>query len=227
MSDEHDEYLWSGRGSASSDVATIERELRALAWTPRELALPAAPTPIPIARDDRSKPRAARAANDGRAWAPVLAALAAAAAVFAVIVWLRGPSDEPADDVRSRQPSIEPAGRPSPDLKDPFAGDTESPSFPTPSVAPDPKDHVTDAPETAPPRRVSPDLSDPFADSASAPDNTPPAPTKKRTPSPELADPFEGDVQPREPGKLYDPFTGKPADWSNKASPDLKDPFER
>jgi hypothetical protein len=227
---EQDDYLWDAEGAATHDVAALERELRPLAWTPRELAIPIDAAAIPI-RGESPPREPTPAANDSRGWAPLIAGLAAAAAVFAVLMWLRGPDEQPASEPdTSTQPSVQPTGRPtSPDLKDPFANGTpESPAEPAPSL----KDPFSKADgEPRPRRRVSPDLKDPFANSASS-QPAPPAPTGKRTPSPDLVDPFGGDdgkrrSKPAKPGKLHDPFTGNQADPPKQPSPDLQDPFAR
>jgi hypothetical protein len=231
--DEHDDYLWTGEGAVSLEVAALERELRPLAWKPRELAVPAVAELHPV-----TEPRsAAPAANDSRGWTPIIAALAAAAAVFAVIIWLRGPTDDapsPNPDGPTTQPVVQPAGRPSPDLKDPFADDSPAPSFPSPSgVAPNLKDPFAHDPKRPAQNRPSPDLKDPFAGSAQTPSAVPAPHSNGSSQSVDLADPFEsGDGRgtqkpPRNPGKLVDPFTGDAAKPPPQTSPDLKDPFKR
>jgi hypothetical protein len=192
MTEEHDDWLWTGEGPVALELAGIERELRSLAWRPRALVLPATPSPIELRRQSTTERH-----ESSRGWTPLLAGLAAAAAVLALLVWLRDRGEPPAP----ADPAAHPSGSPSPDLKDPFGND--APSVPTPVV------------EQPPEPPSSPDLKDPFAN---APDPTPPAP-RRRDPStsPDLKDPFQGsrDSAPSERTE------------SPNGSPDLKDPFSR
>lgn len=229
MSDDQDDYLWTGEGGALADVAALERELRTLAWTPRPLALPVAAKVVPLRRSDRE--RTPRVADDARGWTPILAAVAAAAAVLAVLAWLRSPNDDAVREPDTTTiPAIQPTGRPSPDLKDPFANDSKQ----APSVAPNLVDPFGQPdPQPSPRRQASPDLKDPFYKST-APAKPPasPAPISDPDRSADLVDPFGNDqrdrqTRQRKPGKLYDPFSGKQADPPPNTSPDLKDPFKR
>lgn len=223
--DDHDDYLWTAEGPVSLEIAGLERQLRPLRWTPRELSLLAAAAPsIEPSRTTNV------AANDTRGWLPLLAGLLAAAAVLLVLSWLRASSEHPSESP-SPEPTAQPSGSPpAGDLVDPFGPD--APSFPSPSSQPadlvDP--FVEHDPKKQPdPRRrpISPDLKDPFANSPPAAD---PAPRREHAPSPDdLMDPFADDdapSAPRESGKLHDPFTGE-QQTPPQSSPDLKDPFRR
>ncbi|MFO7565491.1 MAG: hypothetical protein R6X02_22810 [Enhygromyxa sp.] len=220
MSDDHDDYLWTGQGPVALEIASLERELRSLRWQPRELSLSGADASLGPTQE---VPRSGAAVNQARWWPPLIAGLIAAAAVLALLLGLRGSSDSPGEPSPT-DPTVQPSGSPpAGELVDPFGGDTPTP--PTPSSAPpqlvDPFSH-----DPAPPRpSSSPDLTDPFADSQPAP---PPAPPRKRAPTPNLKDPFADSEPsaPREPGKLYDPFTGEQK-TTPRDSPDLKDPFRR
>src|SRR5690606_16383658 len=139
MIDDDDDYLWTGRGPVSLEVAGLERGLRELRWRPREIEIGAA---SPAVEPDRD-PRANQPADESRWWPPLVAGLLAAAAVLAVLLWLRSTSEdrhEPAPPEPSAQPSGSP---PAGELVDPFGPD--APMFPPPVANP-------------------PELVDPFAD---------------------------------------------------------------
>lgn len=247
------DYLWTGEAPVDVEVAQLERELESLRWTHRPLELPAreaqAPStktrpPLELApREQTREARVIELPRRDRGWWPALAAgLAVAAAVFGVILALRAVAlQPPAPDEAA------PAGSPSPDLKDPFAPDDGDPAqsgddFERPGRdAPSLVDPFGDEAKQPPaPRRLSPDLKDPFADS---PASQPPKPKRRsrsksgeRRLSPDLKDPFAPDDDDdgsqdqadardeREPGKLYDPFSGE-ARETPKHAPDLRDPF--
>jgi hypothetical protein len=217
MSDDHDEYLWTGQGHVTLEIAELERELRSLRWRSRELSLPDADEAIEPAK-------VVKVANETHGWSPLIAGLLAAAAVLALLVWLRGSSDSPTEPMPT-EPTVQPSGPPAGELVDPFGG--HAPTLPTPSSDPpklvDPFSH-----EPAPSRpATSPDLTDPFYNSPIAPPPPPPR-ARKPAPSPDLKDPFGSSKpsKPREPGTLYDPFSGEQKP-TPKSSPDLKDPFGR
>jgi hypothetical protein len=219
MSDERDDYLWTGVGPVSRELAGIERELRSLAWQPRELSLPEAAQPIELRR------RADDEGHRAREWLPLVAGLAAAAVVLALLAGLRGRGDE------LRGPSdapAQPSGKPSPELRDPFSGD--APQLPTPST--EPPALVDPFANESQPAQHSSDLKDPFASDDEQHEQAPPAPrprsrTTKQGLNPDLKDPFkDSPSERREPGKLYDPFSGEQREPQN-GSPDLKDPFRR
>jgi hypothetical protein len=181
MTEEHDDWLWTGEGPVSLEVAGIERELRTLAWQPRALVLPESTT-------ER---------HSSRWWTPLLAGLAAAAAVLALLMWLRDREEPnaPAD------PSVQPSGPPSPELVDPFGSD--APSVETPVLE-------------------EPELVDPFANEPSSPPPPLPAPRPqgpRTSPDlPDLKDPFQNS---------RDETPSEPRCKSPSSSPDLKDPFSR
>lgn len=223
MSDEHD-YLWTGEGPVSLEVAGIERELRSLAWRPRELVLPEVAAPLEL-RQRRTSERATT-----RGWLPFVAGLAAAAAVLVALASLRDRGEAPNEAPTPIDSPAQPSGSPSPDvpdLKDPFT--SEGPDVPTPSADP-PKlvDPFANQPQQAPTPPISPDspnLKDPFSAAGDQPKQQP---REQQTPSPDLADPWAKTKKsaPKVPGKLYDPFAGEQREPSN-SSPDLKDPFSR
>lgn len=193
----NDDYLWTGRGTPSDDLAAIERELGGLAWQPRALEFDtpdALPPPVALL-PTRTRTR--------RRWSPSFGAgLLVAAAVLLLAFWLR-PSPIP----RTTPAPVNPTAPPrSPDLKDPFAnsGAGNPGGFTTPITDPKPSTKV-----------VSPDLKDPFAGSKPGP---------KRRVSPDLKDPF-ADSPPAARGdsQLVDPFAGSPK--PKHVSPDLSDPF--
>lgn len=240
--EELDPYLWTARAPGSAEIMALEGELQALRWQPRSLALPGAAVEISRERGEgRGRPRASRPAGatdpgpERSSWWPAVAAgVCAAAAVFALLAWLRpgqGPEREP-------PPAAAPAG--SPDLEDPFSSTPEGPGFTAP-IRPDPRT----APQ--PGSRVSPDLKDPFAGRHQAAPPSQPKPEPKPRPkpksnskqhSPDLMDPFAGpreDAEPAEqqgeprdaePPTLTDPFSGERREV-DVHSPDLKDPFAR
>ena len=224
MSDDHDESLWSGQGPVSPEIAGIERELRSLAWRPRELPLAeaallteAAP---PVELRERFDPARHRRARE---WLPLVAGLAAAAVVLAVLAGLRGRNESPAPN----DPPAHPSG--SPELRDPFSSD--APELPTPStIAPELVDPFADDPQPAP--RHGGELVDPFAAKGTQDEQheqaPPPPRPHKPTTSPDLKDPFAKDEQsgPREPATLHDPFAGQQREPQH-GSPDLMDPFRR
>jgi hypothetical protein len=185
MSEHDDEYLWSGQGSASEDVAAIERTLGRLRWRPQPLVLPSEVEAEPA----RSS------------WWPALAAgLVAAAAVLAVLLWAKLDAGS-SNPERAIQPTAPPS---SPDLEDPFEPITDAPE---PQVAPtispdlkDPFEGTTEPPKPAEPRPrpregESPDLKNPFHDSDELVD---PYRSRRKSPgdsapsgtSPDLKDPF-------------------------------------
>lgn len=255
MSDESDDYLWSGQGPVVLEIASLERELGSLRWQPRELPLPAeSPSVEPIgftpAEPHLPCPHAGRIArrpnDDAPGWSPWIAGLLAAAAVIALLVWLRGAAERPSAPPPP-DPTVQPSGSPpAGELLDPFGGDALE--FPMPSADP-PKllDPFSDAPEPSPPSSPDlpnlPNLKDPFAgrshEGTPNPDlvdpfyNSQPAPKPPRpregTPSPDLKDPFgkSEPSKPLEPGKLQDPFGGDDQKAPSNNKPDLKDPFAR
>lgn len=242
MSEHDDEYLWSGQGSASEDVAALERSLASLRWRPHVLALPnlqvAEVTEVAeVVALDRARERRSVEVDGASAswWPAVITGLVAAAAVLALLLW---PGPDAA--VRDSAPTVHPTAPPtSPDLKDPF-GPRESagliapitdPDRPVaPSVSPDLMDPFGGRvdPPTPP---ISPDLKDPFG-GRSDPDlkdpfgnrSDPPA-----SPEPELKDPFGGvQDEPAPAGELVDPFGARrdaSPTTSSTTSPDLADPF--
>jgi hypothetical protein len=199
---EHDEYLWSGEGTAGdvNEVAALERSLASLRWRPRPLVLPAeihAAEIIPLA-----EVREARVRGRSSWWAAAVAGLVAAAAVFALLLWPRTDSG-----VSEPVPAIDPAAPPSsPDLKDPF-GSSDPPGF----TAPITEERTPVAPTH------SPDLKDPFAREVDAPrpEADPKRPRKHH--SPDLKDPFGDTRDEPTPADAEPPTPG--------LSPDLKDPF--
>lgn len=204
-----DDALWTGQ-AGDAELEAIEDTLGTLRWQPRELELGGAPEEAPVIAT------VPRASSRRRVLVPVLVGVVAAAAVFALLVWLRpAVFSAPAPINPVAPPATEQPRRVSPDLKDPFARpDIDEPtSPPEPEVPPEPG-------------TLSPDLKDPFAGTRRDP---PPRP-KPREPSPDLKDPFERsradepEAKPRP--KLQDPFGGESKEVDPN-SPDLKDPFQR
>jgi hypothetical protein len=178
MSEHDEEYLWSGQGTASEDVAAIERSLARLRWRPQPLVLPS------VAEAERAR----------SSWWPALAAgLVAAAAVLAVLLWAKLDAGS-SNPERAIQPTAPPS---SPDLEDPFEPSSDEPE---PQVAPtispdlkDPFEETAEPPKPAKPRPhprdgESPDLKNPFGNSRTKPEPEP-KPTPSGT-SPDLKDPF-------------------------------------
>jgi hypothetical protein len=252
MADEQDDYLWTGAGAGSLEVRALERELRPLAWTPRELPLASPvgappPTPEPWIQAAQTVP-ARRNPRVSAGWSPFVAGLAAAAAVLVAVVWLRGSGgvghDTPGTQLervgdQAPAPGVAPAaGPPNPqsgsEWVDPFARDprpsTDERRVPT-LEDPFSGDSAPSGHAAAPATLV-----DPFA---GAPPNTE-KPAAKREPSksaPNLKDPFSGNgghdtpppPKPGKPAKLVDPFAGGGASTgaSEPRAPNLKDPFQR
>jgi hypothetical protein len=207
MSEADDEYLWSGEGTASDEVAGFERSLGVLRWQPRGFLLPADAEVIPLRREEGAGERSSW-------WPTVVAGLVAAAAVFALLVWGGGSRTE--IERQQPSPSVEPTAPPSsPDLKDPW-GPSEPKGFTPPNTDPEP------APTS------SSDLKDPFED-RSEPEPRPRKPKRPDGSSPDLKDPFGGwKREDRVPaGELVDPI-GPPDDSRPRTpSSDLKDPFSK
>ena len=250
--DDDDEYLWTGAGPGSLELRALERELRPMAWAPRELPLPL-PSTAPIG-SALSSVSSAHGPNTklGRSphWTPILAGLAAAAAVLLAAVWLRGSSDvghdgpsvEDEDVVGPATAAAAPAREvTSPVLVDPFARGpqpaTTGPQRPT-LVDPFPQDRP---PERAQDRQS--DLLDPFVGTdpagfptPSSPSSSTPPSSGDRKPSPDLEDPFGNQQTPpspappqaHKPAKLVDPFSGAGPSTGTRDTqgPDLKDPFQ-
>ena len=257
MSDEHDDYLWTGEGPVALELARIERELRPLAWRPRELPLPSpaaasgpppGDAPILVAGSPTSRrasrPTRARSSAPRPSWvAPLVAGLIAAAAVLAVFVLGRQTSER-RDATPEAQPAAPPSGRPSPRLRDPFSGTTPAPTKPVPGPARPPElvDPFAATPTPAPSKpearpRPRP-VVDPFAGAAEGPAQPEPAPApasgsgpSPRRDDPDLVDPFKGErdapSKADKAGDLVDPFGGKPKPPSAPDSGDLADPFKR
>lgn len=190
MSDDDDEYLWSGQGTPSEDVLMLERSLAPLRWRAQPHAEPSV-APKVIELPPRSK-----------WWPTVVAGVIAAAAVLALAMWV-----QPGSSVEERSPAINPTAPPSPDLKDPFG--PREPGFTAPITDPDP------VPPVAP--SVSPDLKDPFADEVDEREPKPREPKRRDGGSPDLKDPFgDGDLvdpfgarsepPPKHSPDLKDPF---------------------
>jgi hypothetical protein len=238
---EVDPYLWTGEGEADSLLARVEGELGSLRWQPRGLPSAGAELVLP-SRESSSSGRRRREdrgevlAGPPRWWPALVTGLAAAAAVFALLAWLRPlpssqvPDVNPAGSPQLEDPfgsgggAIEDRARESrgprelrPDLKDPFASDHAD------------TDEVPDKREDPQPgrRRVSPDLKDPFAGAADG--------EERRVPRQELLDPY-GDAPAERRGSakrdegaaptFKDPFSVDERE-ANPRSPDLKDPFAR
>lgn len=209
-----DDALWTGQGD-DAELEAIEDTLGTLRWQPRELELGGEVGEVGEGAEAPVIATVPRASNRRRVLVPVLVGVVAAAAVFALLVWLRpAVFSAPAPINPVAPPSTEQPRRVSPDLKDPFA----RPDIDAPTLPPEPE---------APPEAgtTSPDLKDPFAGTRREP-----PPPKPREPSPDLKDPFkrsgadEPEAKPRP--KLQDPFGGEPKEVDPN-SPDLKDPFRR
>lgn len=187
MSEDDDEYLWSGQGTGSEDVAAIERSLARLRWRPQPLVLPS------------SLVEAERARSNW--WPAVAAGLVAAAAVLAVLLWPKLDSGSSNPD-RAINPTAPPS---SPDLKDPF-GPRDSRGF---------TDPITDEPDPQVAPTPSPDLKDPFAGKDDPPAPPKPRPRSRNGESPDLKNPFgdsrsDPDPEPAPSGTspdLKDPFS--------------------
>lgn len=200
MSEHDDEYLWSGQGTASEDVAALERELESLRWRPQALLLPVDP---------------ARA----KWWPAVVGGLVAAAAVLALLSWPKPDAavGEPAPVVNPTAPPTSPDVPDVPDMPD--MRDLKDPFGPRDSGGSSNPDQVAPS--------VSPDLVNPFAGRTDSRARPEPKPRSSHDTSPDLKNPF-GDRQPEEDrdGDLVDPF-GDRKDPPRKTSPDLEDPFSR
>jgi hypothetical protein len=214
MSEHDDEYLWSGQGSASEDLAVLERSLGTLRWRPQSLVLPSTQAEPEIIRLDEARER--RGAEIRRAaanWWPAMAAgLVAAAAVLALLLW-PGRRDW---DVVDPSPTVHPTAPPtSPDLKDPF-GPRESEGFTAPITEPD---------RPIPPT-VSPDLKDPFANPETPEVRPRPRNDPSSSSSSDLKNPFKDSPSASDRAEeLRDPFGDRQDESPTTSSPDLVDPF--